>query len=267
MRGIAAVIIPVVITLHGAAQQPPAQQPHRISSPISFYDDADTTAPGVLNISQGLDYDRVSAGKDISVPSSDFSVGVNRWLDLSASLGYARSQFETIRVGGMADTYVGGKAVVLQGRKLRPAIAIKPTFEVLGAASTVNNLLAPSRVNFMLPVMVQESFESFRAYYTVGYLTRGVFFQSLAYEANRWSHVTPTAIVSHSRLTRELGLVSGLGLNRSRTDLTGGIAVNVTPKWTIFGSAGRSVGRLDVNSSVYQFSGGISLNLRLWGAQ
>jgi hypothetical protein len=259
---IATVLTLLVIALIGHAQQP-----RRISSPISFYDDADTTAPGILNVSQGLDYDRVQAGKDISVPSSDFSLGVNRWLDLSASLGYARSQFETIRVGGIADTYVGAKAVVLQGKRLRPTIAVKPTLEVLGAASTANNLLAPGRVNFILPVMVQESFESFRAYYTVGYLTRGVFFQSLAYEANRWSRMTPTVIVTHSRLTRELGLVSGLGLNRSRTDLIGGIAVNLTPKWTIFGSAGRSVGRLDVNSSVYQFSGGISLNFRLWGAQ
>jgi hypothetical protein len=60
-------------------------------------------------MSQGIDYVRVQAGKDISVPSSNFSVGVNRWLELSASLGYAGSQFETIRVRGLADTYVGAK--------------------------------------------------------------------------------------------------------------------------------------------------------------
>lgn len=263
MTRITILLISLVITFSARAQQPP-QQPRRISSPISFYEDADTTAPGVLNISQGVDYDRVQPGKDFSGPSSYFSVGLNRRLDLSASLGYVRSQFETIRINGLADTYIGVKAVVLGGKARRPAIAIQPTIEVLGDASIDNNLLAPRRVNFMLPVIVQESFESFRTYYTVGYLSRGIFFQSLAYELNQWARVTPTVVVSHSRLTRELGLVSDLGLNRSRTDLLGGIAVNVTPVLTIYGSAGRSVGRLDANSAVYQFSGGISLNLRLW---
>lgn len=266
MIRVAVLFSALVITSSGWAQAT-SSQPRRISSPISFYDDADTTARGVLNMSQGVDYGRVQVGKDLSGPSSSFSLGLNRWLEVSASLGYARSQFETIRVTGLADTYAGAKVLVVSEHPRRPAIAVKPTLEVLGAASTANNLLAPGRVNFLLPVMVQKSFESFRTYCTVGYLTRGLFFQSLAYEANRWTRVTPTVVVSHSRLTRDLGLVSDLGLNRSRTDVLGGIGFNLTHNWSVYGSAGRSIGRLDVNSAIYQFSAGVSLNLRLWGAR
>lgn len=254
----------LVTVLPGLAQVPTAEIPRRISSPISFYDDADITKPGTINMSQDIEYARTVGGKDFAFPSSYFSAGLNKRLEVSGGIGYVRSQFEELRVNGLADTYIGGKVLLFAEGKRRPALAVKPTLEVLGAPSIANNLLAPGRVNFLLPFMVEKSFEQFRVYYTVGYLTRGLFFQSLAYELNHWSRVTPTVILLHSRLTHELRLVSDLGLNRSRSDVLGSVAVTLSPHWSVYGSAGRSFGRTDVNSARYQLSGGFSVNFRVW---
>ena len=72
-------------------------------------------------------------------------------------------------------------------------------------------------------------------------------------------------ILSGSRLTREQGLVSEFGLNRTRADVTGGLAVAIRPGMAAFANAGRSLGRVDLNSSSYQVTFGMSFTARLWG--
>jgi hypothetical protein len=76
--------------------------------------------------------------------------------------------------------------------------------------------------------------------------------------------VTPIAVVSASRLTRELGLISEFGLNRSRSDVVAGAAISLRPGWSVFANTGRSFGRMDLNSSRYQVTFGLSFNVRLW---
>ncbi len=77
--------------------------------------------------------------------------------------------------------------------------------------------------------------------------------------------MTPVVIVTGSRLTRELALISEFGLNRSRSDVVAGAAVAIRPGWSVFANTGRSFGRIDSNSSRYQVTFGLSFNLRLWG--
>jgi len=98
-----------------------------------------------------------------------------------------------------------------------------------------------------------------------GYATRGIIFNSLAFEWNGLSRVTPIVIVSGSRLTRELALISEFGLNRSRSDVVAGAAFAIRPGWSVFANTGRSFGRIDLNSSRYHITFGLSFNLRLWG--
>lgn len=239
-------------------------QPHRISSPMAVFEDADITAPGALSISQDFTYTRTYAGRDLSAPALSCELGLHPRIDVSVSSGYAASHFENFRASGLSDTYAGAKFLLVKEGRRRPALAVKPTLEVLGAPSIANNLLAPGRVNFLLPVAIQKTWTDTRVYYTGGYLTRGLQFHSLAYELDRWAHVTPTLIVSHSRLTRELDLVSELGLNRSRSDALGLVSVNPSPWWGFYASAGRTFGRTDGNSLRFQFTGGLSFNLHLW---
>ncbi len=244
-----------------------AQQPERrrISSPIAFYDDADISTPGMVNVSTYFSYGKVPAGRDVSVPSGYLSLGLTPRVSISGSLSYTRSQFEQSRINGLGDTYVTAKFLLVPESKRRPAFAVEPMVEVLGDASLAGSPVAPDRVNYVFPLVTQKSFDNYRMYYMAGYLTRGILFNSLAFELNRWSRVTPLVIVSASRLTSNLGLISELGLNRSRSDILGGAAVTIRPGWAVFANAGRSFGRQDVNSSEYQATFGFSFNVRLWG--
>jgi hypothetical protein len=243
----------------------PAGERRKISSPIAFYDDADLTNPGMLGVSLYFSRGKVPAGGDTSFPSAYLSLGLHERVTVSASASYVRSTFERTQVNGLGDAYVGAKFLLMPEGKRRPALALKPMIEVLGEPSIADNLLAPDRLNYVLPLVFQKSFDYFRLYSMAGYATRGIIFDSFVFEWNGWSRVIPLVIVSGSRLTREQALISEFGLNRSRADVTGGVAVTVRPGLAVFVNAGRSIGRIDLNSSRYQVTFGASFNVRLWG--
>ena len=48
------------------------------------------------------------------------------------------------------------------------------------------------RVALSGPLVLQKSSDYYRVYYMAGYITRGIIFNSLAVELNRWNRVTPT---------------------------------------------------------------------------
>ncbi len=261
-------LLALSVLLAAVATRAPSQTSaptHRVSSPISFFEDAEITTPGTLSISQDVNYTSVYAGHDFSMPTGYLELGLHPRVDVAVGMGYARSQFENFRISGISDTYAGVKFLLVKESGWRPAVAVRPSLEVLGTPSIANNLLAPGRVNFLIPVMIQKSWEEARVYYTGGYLTRGLHFHSFTYELDRWAHVTPSIVVSHSRLTRELELVSDLGLNRSRSDALGIVSVNVSPRWGVYASVGSTFGRTDPNSTRYQVTGGVTVNLHLWG--
>ena len=87
----------------------------------------------------------------------------------------------------------------------------------------------------------------------------------LAFEWNGMSRVTTICVVSASGLTRELGLISEFGLNRSRSDILAGAAISLRPGCSVFANTGRSLGRPDLNSSRYRVTFGLSFNIGLWG--
>ena len=250
-------------TAYGFAQAPE----HRISAPLAFFDDADVMAPGMMNVSTDFGYGRVEAGHDTSFPGGYATLGLTNRMHFSGGTGYVRSVFEDIGVNGISDTYVGLKFVLLTETDHRPALAVKPSLEVLGTPSVHDNPLAPARANFLIPVMVQKSFETWRVYYTSGYLTRGITFHSLAWEWNGWSRVTPTVVVSHGRLTKDQDFIAELELNRSRSDILAGAGIFLAPNWGAYANVSHSFGRRDPNSLRYQLSAGVSYTFRVWGRQ
>ena len=251
----------LLVTTPGYPQTPE----HRISAPMSFFDDADVMPPGTVNLSSDFSYGSVDAGHDLAFPGGTITVGLNRRMHLTGSTGYVRSVFEEVGVNGIGDTYVGLKFVVFMEGKRRPALAVKPSLEVLGDPSVVGNPLAPGRANFLIPVTVQKSFDTWRVYYTTGYLTRGIVFHSLAWEWNGWSRLTPVVVLSHGRLTRDQDFIAQLGLNRSRSDILAGVGIGLGRNWGAYWNFSRSFGRSDPNSLRYQISAGLGYTFRFWG--
>ena len=246
------------------AQQAPVAR-RRVNAPTAFYDDAEIVAAGWMNAGMYYSYTKVPAGRDLSFPSAYVAVGLNKRVGISGSISYARSQFEESRINARGDSSLAAKFLILPEGERRPAVAVEPMIEVLGDASIGNSPLSPDRVNYVFPLILQKSFDSFRTYCTMGYLTRGIIFNSFVFEGNKWSRVTPIVIVAGSRLTSELAFISELGLNRSRVDLVGGAVVAIRPGLAVFASTGRSFGRVDLNSTRYRATVGLSFNARLWG--
>jgi hypothetical protein len=257
------VLVLLLLPLLAPAQTPPETPRRRVNSPVALYDDADPTAPGMLSVGSYFSYSSLRAGTDTTGPSFYVTVGLTPRIDFSADVGYVRSNFEQLPVSGMADSYFGAKILVMKEGKRRPAVAVKPMIEVLGGPSLTISAFAPDRVNFAPSVVVQKSFDNYRIYSMTGYITRGIAYESLGFELNRWSRITPLVAVSASRLTKEVTFVSDLGLNRTRSDVAGGLNVMLTPRWSAFGTIGRSFGRPDVNSTRYLVSGGINFNMSL----
>jgi len=257
-----AIIVGTLMTLATATAQVAEQQ---ISAPIAFFDDADVVSPGVLSVSSDFSYGSVAAGHDSSFPAGYATLGLTRRLHLSGGTSYVRSVYEDTEVNGIGDTYIGLKFVLVPEGDWLPALAVKPSLEVLGTPSVHNNPLAPGRPNFLIPVMLQKSFDTWRTYYTTGYLTRGITFHALAWEWNGWSRVTPTVVVSHGRIRKDADFISELGLNRSRSDVLVGASIYLAPGWGAYGNVSHSFGRSDPNSLRYQITAGLSYTLRLWG--
>lgn len=260
VRGLAALLLASCVL----AQQTTTER-RRLSAPIAFYDDADISPPGTFQVSEGICYTKVPAGRNLSFSSTYVDLALNRRVEIIASVSDARSSYEGTLITGLGDSYFGSKFLIVAEGKRRPGVAVEPMVEVLGPSSLAFSALAPDRVNYVLPVAFQKSFDQARVYGMAGYVTRGIAFTSLAFELNRWSRVTPMVVVSGSRVTREVDLLSELGLNRSQVDALGGASVELRRGLSVFAMAGRSFGRKDVNSVSYQLTGGLNVTFRLWG--
>ena len=81
-----------------------------------------------------------------------------------------------------------------------------------------------------LAFITQKSFDYYRIYYMA--ITRpGGIIQLPAFELNPPGRTTPLVIRSGPRLTRNWGLISALGPNRSPPDVIGSVAVTLRPGW------------------------------------
>ena len=234
-----------------------------INSPFTTYEDAELIDPGALSIGQAAFFVRTKGGNSVSATGVDFSFGLHRRIELS---GFGTATFS--RVGGNQlaaepdDSYVGLKLLLGPGGRYRPALAVKPTLELLWG-----NASGPGHAHFMLPLILQKDIRLCDLALTAGYITRGVAFGALKCEWNITDHIAPMAVVQSSRMTKDLRAISDLGWNRTEVRGSAGLSINITPRWSIFLEAGRTLGRMDQNSSHFDVSASISFTGHLWGGK
>jgi hypothetical protein len=189
----------------------------------------------------------------------DFTLGLGRRLELSGSGAAALSRDDrNLFTTEPDDSYLGLKILLVSKGHFWPALAVKPTLELLGNPSGAN------RAHFALPVILQKDIRFCDLALTAGYVTRGVAFGALKCEWNIGSRITPMAVVQSSRLTKDLRTISDQGLNRTETIGSGGLGVDISPHWSVFLEVGRALGRTDKNSSRLNASASISFTGRLW---
>ncbi len=237
----------------------------RVSAPGALLDDYEVVEPRSITFTFGAGYLKVPSGYDVWMPSSDLSIGLTRWMDVSLFSSVSKNSFETFRTTAMGDAYINAKFVLLREGPRRPGIALQPALEVLGRPSLANNPLAPNKVNAAFGGMLGKNIrDTVRIYSHSGYFTRGIVFTSAAMEITRFSRITPVAFATFGALTDHRETAAELLLNASRLDVGGTLGVRLAKDWSAFVSASRSLGRRDFNSVSIAVGGGVSYTWRPW---
>lgn len=250
--GLAAVFVAAPLLLYSQVE------PGRgINSPFATYEDANLTEPGTTSIGQYVSFSRTSTEDFLSAPGIDLSLGLNRRLELSGfgAVTYSRDARDRLKAE-RDDSYLGLKVLLASEGTYRPAIAVKPTLEFLGGTD---------RPHYVLPAILQKDAGFCDLALTAGYVTRGVAFSSLKCEWSIGKRVTPIAVVQVSRVTKDVRAIRELGWNRTEVDGSAGVDIDLSPHWSLFLEAGRTIGRMDINSSRFGFTASIVYTLRLWG--
>lgn len=234
----------------------------RLGTLGSFIDDVDVVSPGYLIYAASTSYRRGFNNEDFEILANSFDYGLHPRVDLSLSFAFSNSRFQDVRVRSLSDTYIGAKFVA------RPAerglgIAFAPILEILGEASIGKQDFPPTRVNAVLPVILQRDFEHFRLYGEAGYITRGTLFLTTAVDwtfAKRWG---AAVIVSGSRAVRHQSLNREFNLNIARWDAVVGLNYRINDRFGIFANGGRTISRFDVNSALYQVTLGLTITQKI----
>jgi hypothetical protein len=227
----------------------------------AWLDDASALAPGEAWLALSMSkWDMpIATGKD--APVIDLSVGVAPRVQVSATVPYFRV---TDRFGasfrGLGDLYLGSKVVLRHATSPDGfGVSVGPTLELLSNTSTAGTGL--ERVNWLLPINIEQRFSTGRIYGSTGYFTRGVFFASGAYERPLTDRLVLSGALSHAYATDPEAISEEIGLRRQRLDLSSTVAYSVSPALAVFGSLGRTVWGFDEDSTRMLGSVGVSVNL------
>jgi hypothetical protein len=119
-------------------------------------------------------------------------------------------------------------------------------------------------VNWAIPVSVELQQSRWRVYGSTGYFSRGAVFASAALEVSVTNRAAVTGTISRSHSLKADDLATALGLSPTRTDVTGGMSVTLTPRTAVFGSIGRTISAQDFNSSTLALSAGVAFFFDGW---
>lgn len=230
----------------------------RLGTLGAFIDDAETVEPGYLVYGISTSYRRGNHNEDFDFMGNDISYGLRPGFELTVSFPISNSRFEDLRVRALGDFYFGAKMVIVPAER-GLGIAFAPMLEVLGKPSLVRNEFAPTKVNAVLPLILQHSFERFRLYGEAGYITRGTAFVSTGVDwtfAKRWG---AAVIISGSRITQHEEVNRELNINLARCDAVVGLNYRINDRFVLFANGGRTISRMDQNSSLYQATLGLTI--------
>lgn len=249
--------LPAVLAAAPALLHSQVEPGKGINSPFATYEDANLMEPGTISVGQYLSFSRTITENSLSAPGIDFSLGLNRRLELSGfgAVAFSRDTNDQL-TAEPDDSYLGLKVLLVSQGTYRPAVAVKPTLEFLSGTS---------RPNYVLPAIVQKRAGFCDLALTGGYVTRGVAFGAVKCEWNLGSRFTPSAVAQVSHATQDVNAIRALGLNRTDVFGSAGVDIDLSPHWSLFLEAGRTLGRMDENSSRFGFTASIAYTGRLWG--
>jgi hypothetical protein len=226
----------------------------------TWVDDTDTPERGAGFFELSAVRWQAQDAADTDLPAVSFGVGATDQLQLGGSLSMARATYTTgAPTFGLDEALLESKYQILDPDEHEVGIAVSPLVEILGQAVAKDPALHVSRVNYVLPVTFEVSFEHGAVYGTLTYFSRGVASVGLEAERTVSKRVTLAALVTYAYATR-LYFENATGPTvRSRTDAAGEIYVALNDAVTLFGNAGRTVSALNLNAATLSATVGVKI--------
>lgn len=225
----------------------------------SWLDDASVMPEGDGFVSVAVSYYRTPSFREVDVPVIDAGLSLNRRVQVGVSAPYYHAGEPggpTVR--GLGDVYLNAKVQLRDPSKHGAGFAVTPVLEVLSVPLPDGG----GRVSWGLPVSVEIQRTGWRGFASAGYFSRGALFASGAVEVAVSDRAWVTGSISESHSLKRDDLSFALGLSKTRTDVSGGLAVAVRPNTAVFGSVGRTLSARDATSASLMFTAGVSLSLR-----
>ena len=232
----------------------------RVRSFGAWLDDASALQPGEgwLALSMSKWSMPVATGAD--APVVDLSVGLAPGVQVSMTLPYFKvSDRAGNSLDGLGDMYVSSKIVLRDAATNSFGVSVGPTLEYLSKTSTTGTGL--KHVNWILPLNLERRLTAGRLYGSTGFFSRGVFFASGAFERVLTDKMVVSGALTHSFVTDDQAISEEIGLSRRRLDASGTVAYRVSPALAVFGSLGRTIWKLDDDSTSLLATAGVSVNV------
>lgn len=225
----------------------------------SWLDDASVMDAGSGYVSIGFGLFKTPVYREIDLPTVDSGVAIHRRVQLGMSVPYYRAAVAGTPVGhGFGDVYVSAKIQLREPAGSGPGFGLIPMIEVLSVAPPDGG----SRVTWALPASIEFQRRGWRVFGSAGYFSRGAMFGSGAVEIEASDRLWVTGTISQSYSVRHDDLSAALGLNKARTDVSGGVTFALRPDVAIYTSVGRTISARDDNSATLVFTSGLSLGFR-----
>ena len=229
----------------------------------SWLDDATVIGPGGGYVSFSAGYWRMPGFTEFDVPAFDVGIGLARRVQVSASVPVYHAR----EPGGPVARGVGNLMLSTKiqlrdpsaGRQVKLGFAVVPMLEISSTAPEPGT----SRTSWALPVAAEWQGDGWRVYGSAGYFSRGALFTSAALELPVSSRTWLTGTISQSRSIAGEGN-DPVGLPTVRTDVSGGATYALSETIALFGSAGRTLSRIDPARSNLSLVGGLSVNFAAW---
>jgi hypothetical protein len=233
--------------------------PSSVAFLAAWLDDAETLGPGEAAVGLSAGRTETPDGGQTDAPVVFAAVGIASRVQLSGSSSYYRASYDDgYTSSGLGNTYLAGKAKLIDPGTHVVGLAVSPVLEVLSDASLSDTTLGLSRVNWALPVSIQVGRGSRRALASAGYFSRGAVFLAAGLEQSVSARVALNLALSYMYATSVSETSDLAGLSRSRLDASAGVLVALTPVIAVSGALGRTVSSLDQNGATLLASASIS---------
>jgi hypothetical protein len=226
----------------------------------TWLDDASLADPGSGWVGVSFGTYSSTGGRQTDFPVFDAAIGLTHRIQVGMTVpSYSRfSAADGTTFGSRGDIYVNSKISILNRLNAsRPsALAVTPLVEILSQPDPRDG----GRIFWGLPVSAEMRLDSFRVYGSTGVFSRGAWFAGGAVETPVTDRVIVTGALNFARSIIDAPVADAEGLSSSRVDLTGSAVYVMTPKVAVFGSLGRTLSRIDANSSTMVLNGGLAIS-------